>query len=116
MVPALTILSSSSSSSSSSYNHSTDTTTTTTSPAMSHHEILATSLLSTALPALVGTWTHHCAGNVVVRIAPVLAAGACAGAVVGGQLGQATDESTLRRGLTVLLAVLGTRTLLCVRV
>lgn len=104
VVPALTILSSHRGSSSAEL-------TTAAAAATSHHQILATSLLATTLPAIVGTWTHYQAGNVVLRLAPALAAGAASGAVLGGTLGQRTDETTLRHGLTALLAILGTRTL-----
>ena len=64
------------------------------------------------LPAMSGTWTHHCAGNVALRVAPALAVGALVGAAVGGQVGRRTDESTLRWGFSGLLATLGIRTLL----
>ena len=77
-----------------------------------HYQALATSLAAMTLPAMAGTWTHHCAGNVTLRVAPALAAGALVGAAVGGQIGSRTNESTLRWGFASLLAVLGTRTLL----
>ena len=77
-----------------------------------HYEALATSLAAMTLPALAGTWTHHRAGNVALRAAPALAAGALVGAAVGGQIGRRTNESTLRWGFSSLLAILGIRTLL----
>lgn len=77
-----------------------------------HYQALATSLAAMTLPAMAGTWTHHCAGNVALRLAPALATGALVGAAVGGQVGTRTNESTLRWGFASLLAVLGTRTLL----
>ena len=77
-----------------------------------HYQALATSLAAMTLPAMAGTWTHHCAGNVALRVAPALATGALVGAAVGGQVGTRTNESTLRWGFASLLAVLGTRTLL----
>lgn len=101
VVPALTILCSSA-------NDDDDD----ESAVWSHYQILATSLAATALPAMVGTASHVRAGNVVWRLAPVLAAGASFGAVIGGRLGQETNQGTLRTGLTALLAVLGTRTLI----
>lgn len=101
VVPVLTILCSGSSS-----HNAQDAET-----AWSHYQVLATSLAATALPAVVGTISHARAGNVVWRVAPGLAAGATLGAVVGGRLGQETDQGTLRTGLTALLAILGTRTL-----
>lgn len=76
-----------------------------------HYQALATSLAAMSLPALVGTWTHHCSGNVALRVAPTLAMGALLGAAVGGQIGTRTNESTLRWGFSGLLAVLGARTL-----
>lgn len=103
VVPALTLLSSSRPSSSSSADAPV--------VVMTQYQILATSLWATSLPAVVGAYTHYRAGNVVVRWVPSLAVGAAVGAAVGGTLGQQLDESTLRTGLTVLLAVLGVRTL-----
>ena len=64
------------------------------------------------LPALTGTWTHYQAGNCSLRVAPFLALGACAGAYAGAQHSLRTDENVLRWGFTVLLAILGVRTLL----
>lgn len=77
-----------------------------------HYEALGTSLAAMALPAMAGTWTHHKAGNLAVRVAPSLAIGALVGAAVGGQIARRTDESTLRWGFSGLLATLGFRTLL----
>ena len=77
-----------------------------------HYQALATSLAAMTLPAMAGTWTHHRAGNVALRVAPALAMGALVGAAVGGQIGTRTNESTLRWGFSALLAVLGTRTLI----
>jgi uncharacterized membrane protein YfcA len=77
-----------------------------------HYEVLATSLLATSLPSMVGTWSHYRSGHLAMRVAPALAAGACLGAVLGGRIGQQTEESKLRMGFTGLLAVMGVRTLL----
>lgn len=77
-----------------------------------HYEVLATSLLATSLPSMVGTWSHYRSGHLAMRVAPALAAGACLGAVLGGRLGQQTEESKLRMGFTGLLAVMGVRTLM----
>ena len=63
-----------------------------------HYQALATSLAAMSLPAMTGTWTHYCAGNVAMRVAPGLAVGALAGAAVGGQIGRRINESTLRWG------------------
>lgn len=78
----------------------------------SHYQVLATSLLATSLPALMGTLTHARLGNVAWRIAPALCVGATLGASIGGRLGQQTDEKTLQTGFTGLLILLGTKTLL----
>jgi len=77
----------------------------------SHYQILATSLAATSFPALVGCIVHARLGNIVWRIVPVLCAGAACGAMVGGRVGQETDPSVLRMGLTGLLAILGARSL-----
>jgi len=78
---------------------------------MSHYQILATSLAATSFPALVGCLAHARAGNIVIRVAPALCTGATCGAIVGGRVGQETDPSVLRTGLTALLAILGARSL-----
>lgn len=77
-----------------------------------HYQALATSLAAMTLPALTGTWAHHRAGNLALRVAPTLAAGAFCGAYLGGRFGLNIDEQTLRCGFAALLVALGTRTLL----
>lgn len=76
-----------------------------------HHQALATSLAAMVLPALVGTLTHAKAGNVAFRVAPPLAIGALVGAYGGGKMALGTEESTLQWGFSVLLVLLGGRTL-----
>lgn len=80
-------------------------------PPYTHHQALATSLAAMILPALVGTLTHAKAGNVAFRVAPPLALGALVGAYGGGKLALRTEESTLQWGFSVLLVLLGARTL-----
>lgn len=79
---------------------------------MNHVQCLATSLAAMCLPAAAGTYAHYTAGNVAMRVAPFLAAGAFTGAYVGGQVAVKTDEATLQWGFSGLLTVLGLRTLL----
>jgi uncharacterized membrane protein YfcA len=79
---------------------------------VNHYQALGTSLAAMTPPAAVGVYTHYAAGNVAMRVAPTLALGAFAGAYVGGTVGLATDEDTLRWGFSGVLAVLGVRTIL----
>lgn len=102
VVPALTIFS----------NSTGAQTTTKTGTNTGHHQILATSLLATSLPAVAGTFMHARMGHVAWRVAPALCLGATLGATAGAHLGQATDETTLRAGFAGLLLVLGMKTLL----
>jgi uncharacterized membrane protein YfcA len=76
-----------------------------------HHQALATSLAAMTLPAAIGTLTHARAGNVAMHVAPGLALGALCGGYLGGKLAVQTTESTLRWGFSILLTVLGIRTL-----
>lgn len=79
---------------------------------MNHHQALGTSLCAMVLPAMVGTATHYGRGNVAMAAAPALAAGAFAGAYLGGKLGLAVPEDRLKYGFSGLMVVLGLRTLL----
>jgi hypothetical protein len=79
---------------------------------VNHYQALGTSLAAMTPPAAVGVFTHYTAGNVAMRVAPTLALGAFAGAYVGGTVGLATDEATLRWGFSGVLAALGVRTIL----
>lgn len=79
---------------------------------MTHYQALGTSLCAMALPAMSGTFTHYGKGNVAMRVAPALAAGAFIGAFLGGKLGATVEESKLRWGFSSLMIVLGARTLL----
>lgn len=81
-------------------------------PDMTHKEALATSLAAMCLPALIGTYTHYQAGNCSVPVAPYLALGALVGAYIGGKISLETDEAKLRWGFSLLLSVLGIRTLI----
>ena len=65
-----------------------------------------------ALPAISGTITHYQKGNVALRVAPALAAGAFCGAYFGGHLGLQTNENALRWGFSGLMVTLGVRTLI----
>jgi len=79
---------------------------------MTHYEALGTSLLAMALPAIVGTFTHHQKGNVALRVAFPLSAGAFFGAYAGGRLGLNIPEDKLRYGFSALMLALGARTLI----
>jgi uncharacterized membrane protein YfcA len=63
------------------------------------------------LPAMMGTRTHYHAGNVAMKVAPALAAGAFVGAFCGGKIGLEIDETVLQWGFSALLLVLGVRTI-----
>lgn len=79
---------------------------------VNHYQALGTSLAAMTPPAAVGVYTHYTAGNVAMRVAPFLALGAFTGAYMGGRVGLATDETTLRWGFSGVLGVLGVRTIL----
>jgi uncharacterized protein len=79
---------------------------------VNHYQALATSLAAMTPPAAVGVYTHYTAGNVAMRVAPFLALGAFTGAYIGGRVGLATDETTLRWGFSGVLGALGVRTIL----
>ena len=78
---------------------------------VSHYQALGTSLCAMALPAISGTMTHYRKGNVAMRVAPALAAGAFCGGYLGGKLGLKTNENALRWGFSGLMVTLGVRTL-----
>ena len=79
---------------------------------MTHYQALGTSLCAMTLPAIVGTYTHHMAGNVAMRVAPALALGAGIGAYFGGKVGLNVDETKLKFGFSGLMLFLGTKILL----
>ena len=79
---------------------------------MTHYEALGTSLLAMALPAVVGTFAHYQKGNVALRVAFPLSAGAFFGAYAGGKLGLSIPEDKLRYAFSALMLTLGTRTLM----
>ena len=78
---------------------------------LSHYQALGTSLMAMTLPACVGTWTHYQRGNVAMKVAPALAAGAFVGAYMGGKVGTNIEENTLRWGFSGLMVALGLRTI-----
>lgn len=78
---------------------------------LSHYQALGTSLMAMTLPACVGTWTHYQRGNVAMRVAPTLAAGAFVGAYMGGKVGTNVEEDKLRWGFSGLMVALGLRTI-----
>lgn len=79
---------------------------------VNHYQALGTSLCAMALPAISGTLTHFRQGNVAMRVAPALAAGAFCGGYLGGRLGLNINEDALRWGFSGLILTLGVRTLL----
>jgi len=79
---------------------------------MNHYQALGTSLCAMVLPAMSGTFEHYKKGNVCMRVAPGLAAGAFVGAYLGGRLGLSIDETKLKYGFSGLMLALGTRTIL----
>ena len=78
---------------------------------LSHYQALGTSLMAMTLPACVGTWTHYQRGNVAMKVAPALAAGAFVGAYMGGKVGTNIEEEKLRWGFSGLMVALGLRTI-----
>jgi uncharacterized protein len=79
---------------------------------VNHYQALGTSLCAMAFPAIAGTITHFRKGNVAMRVAPALAAGAFCGGYLGGRLGKMVQEDALRWGFSGLMITLGVRTLL----
>jgi uncharacterized protein len=79
---------------------------------VNHYQALGTSLCAMAFPAISGTITHFRQGNVAMRVAPALAAGAFCGGYIGGRLGLKTNEDALRWGFSVLMVTLGARMLI----
>ena len=78
---------------------------------LNHYQALGTSLCAMAFPAISGTLTHYRQGNVAMRVAPALAAGAFCGGYLGGRLGLQVNENALRWGFSGLMVTLGVRTL-----
>jgi len=77
-----------------------------------HLQALATSLAAMTLPAVVGTVRHASKGNVVTALVGPLVLGSLVGARTGGAVAsEYIPENTLRWGFSVLLTVLGVRTL-----
>ncbi|CAB9523872.1 Sulfite exporter TauE/SafE [Seminavis robusta] len=79
---------------------------------VNHYQALGTSLCAMALPAISGTLTHFKKGNVAMRVAPALAAGAFCGGYLGGRIGLQIHENALRWGFSGLMVTLGVRTLI----
>ncbi|CAN0289064.1 unnamed protein product [Ectocarpus sp. 12 AP-2014] len=79
---------------------------------LGHKKVLGTSLASMVLPALIGATTHYRQGNLIPRIAFPLALGTGVGAFVGGKYAaRHLDESSLKLAFSLLMVVLGTRTI-----
>lgn len=78
---------------------------------LNHYQALGTSLCAMAFPAISGTLTHYRKGNVAMRVAPALAAGAFCGGYLGGRIGLQVNEDSLRWGFSGLMLTLGIRTL-----
>jgi uncharacterized protein len=80
---------------------------------VNHYEVLGTSLCAMVLPGITGTITHFQKGNVAMRVAPTVAAGAFCGAYLGGHyLGIHTNEDVLRWGFSGIMVTLGMRALI----
>jgi len=81
-------------------------------PELSHHEAVGTSCAAMVLPAISGLARHAQTGALVGWVALPLALGTTLGAFLGGRyIALELDESTLRTAFSILLAVLGARTL-----
>jgi hypothetical protein len=76
------------------------------------HVAQGTSLLVIIPAAIVGSWTHHRHGRLVLRDAAVLAAGGVVGALAGSVTALSLDEDLLQRLFAVLLIVVALRMLL----
>jgi uncharacterized protein len=79
---------------------------------MNHYQALGTSLCAMVPTAIVGTVTHYQKGNVIMKVAPGLAAGAFAGAYLGGKIAQSIPETQLKYGFSGVMVVLGLQALL----
>lgn len=72
------------------------------------HTAQGTSLVVIIPAALLGSWTHHRGGRLVLRDAAALAVGGIVGALIGSFTALSLDEDLLRRlfaGLLILVAL-----------
>lgn len=81
-------------------------------PELSHHEAIGTSLAAMVLPAVSGLCRHAATGALVPSAAVPLALGTVCGAFFSGRcIALQMDDDTLRYAFTLLMAVLGARTM-----
>jgi hypothetical protein len=76
------------------------------------HTAQGTSLAVIIPAAVLGSWTHHRGGRLVLRDAAALAVGGIAGALVGSFTALSLDEVLLRRLFAVLLVLIALRMLI----
>lgn len=80
---------------------------------MDHKLCLGTSLAAMVPTAIAGVAAHASLGNVRPMTAFPLLIGTCCGAYVGGRLGSTIlPEEQMKIGFGILMAILGSRTLL----
>ena len=73
------------------------------------HVAQGTSLLVIIPAALIGSWTHHRRGRLVLRDAAFVAAGGILGAAAGSLFALSIDDDLLQRLFAVLLFVTAIR-------
>ncbi|HEX2883244.1 MAG TPA: sulfite exporter TauE/SafE family protein [Candidatus Limnocylindria bacterium] len=76
------------------------------------HTAQGTSLAVIVPAAVLGSWTHHRGGRLVLRDAAALAVGGIAGALVGSFTALSLDEVLLRRLFAALLVLIALRMLI----
>jgi uncharacterized protein len=76
------------------------------------HVAQGTSLLVIVPAALIGSWTHHRRGALVLRDAAFVAVGGVAGAVIGSLSALSIDDELLRRLFALVLLAVAARMLL----
>lgn len=76
------------------------------------HTAQGTSLAVIIPAAILGSWTHHRGGRLVLRDAAALAAGGIAGALIGSLTALTLDEVVLRRLFALLLILIALRMLI----
>ena len=76
---------------------------------------LGTSLFSMIPTAITGSIAHYMNGHMLVRLALPLGIGCFIGSSLGGQMSRHLDDSTLKNGFSILMILLGVKTLRSVK-
>lgn len=76
---------------------------------------LGTSLFSMIPTSITGSIAHYRNGNMLVRLALPLGVGCFIGSSLGGQVSRGIDDTTLKNGFSMLMILLGIKTLRSIR-